>query len=383
MVAYDFPPTRGIGGSLRSGFFAKYLPEFDWTPHVVAFDEGQAPQPAVMRLSSLTPWQRPYQLAPYGWALALDRWLRHWDQPTGLVYVSCPPFPQAMVASRFAARWKVPLVVDFRDAWSLDPYQEGSRLKRVLYRHLFPRLERRLVGDADLLILNTPSTLDAYRDLYPGYADRMVWMPNGFDESAFAGCQGPPTRDAMLLLYAGRFGIGSRSPDNLLRGLKLALEKGARVALQVLGDQREEVKQRIGQFGMEGSVQLLPQVEYRCAVQCMASADALVLIQAATDARVQAVAGKTYDYLRAGRPVLAVAPDGDNIDLLQRHAVRLERAHDRPDSIRDAILGLYQDWRQQRLNIGVPDSRQLARFDRRALTCELASHFDRLLEARC
>ena len=40
-IAYDFPPTTGIGAALRSASFARYLPEFGWRPTVVALDSGQ------------------------------------------------------------------------------------------------------------------------------------------------------------------------------------------------------------------------------------------------------------------------------------------------------------------------------------------------------
>ena len=143
-IAYDFPPGRGVGSGLRSAYFVRALADFGWQPSVVSLDGGQAEQAGVVRLPSTTPWQRPYEVTPYGWAHALHRWLKAtpgfgWD----LVYVSCPPYPQALAAAASAARNGVPLVVDFRDAWSLDPYQEGSRLKRLLYRYLFPHLERK------------------------------------------------------------------------------------------------------------------------------------------------------------------------------------------------------------------------------------------------
>jgi glycosyltransferase involved in cell wall biosynthesis len=382
MIAYDFPPGRGIGGGLRSGFFARYLPESGWRTRVIALDQGQGAQPGVTRMASPTPWQWPYEVTPYGWANALGRYLRRWSEPIDLVYVSCPPFPQALAAASFARDRGLPLVVDFRDAWSLDPYQEGSRLKRALYRHLFPALERKLLLQTDLLILNTPSALQAYKELYPQHAERMQWLPNGFDGQAFAGAHGPTRRDYLQLLYAGRFGIGARSPDNLLQGLLLARVNGCDVRLQVLGDQSEAMRSRIEQARMGDMVELIDQVDYAEAAKRMCAADVLVLIQAPARARVQAVAGKTYDYLRAGRPVLAVAPPGDNIDLLKNHACRLEHPGDDPAAIADAIERLYRAWQQGQLESAAEPVSELAQFDRRHLAQRLAGHFDRLVQAR-
>lgn len=381
MIAYDFPPGRGIGSGLRSGYFARYLPQFGWQTKVIALDTGQAAVNGVDRLASPTPWHEPYEITPYGWALALRGRLKSMAESPDLVYVSCPPFPQALAAGDFARARGIPLVVDFRDAWSLDPYQEGSRLKRVLYRYVFPLMEKRLLQSADLLLLNTPSALAAYRERYPQHAMRMAWLPNGYDEMAFSNAMPRPQQQHLQLLYAGRFGIGARSPGNLLKGMVLVRERGCNLRLQVLGEQRDDIREHIR--GYPGDVvQLLPEEGYAKAVSRMCSADVLVLIQAPTRARVQAVAGKTYDYLRAGRPVLAVAPPGDNINLLQEHCIRVERADDNPRSIADALECLYRDWEKGELPRVADLNPKLERFERRNLAQELAGYFDRLADDR-
>jgi glycosyltransferase involved in cell wall biosynthesis len=355
-----------------------------WEPTVVALDTGQFAAQQVVRLPSATPWHRPYEMTPYGWAHALGGWLKQqssdrWD----LVYVSCPPYPQALTASAYGVASGVPVVVDFRDAWSLDPYQEGSRLKRLLYRHLFPRLERRLVSRTSMLILNTPSALAAYRQHYPAHAQRMVYLPNGFDEDAFGHAKCPPPREdqTMHLLYAGRFGIGGRSPERLLAALAVANANGCRLCLEVVGQQPAALLGCFSDGERDGSVRLVDEVDYPKAVAMMCQADALVLIQAPSKGRVQAVAGKTYDYLRSGRPILAVAPEGDNVTLIREHASTYALADDTVAGITAALKDLYARWQSGALTDAMPDPAFVSRFDRRLLSAELAAHFDRLLDA--
>ena len=381
-VAYDFPPGGGIGSGLRSAYFARHLPAFGWRPCVIALDSGQAGQSDVVRLASATPWQRPYEVTPYGWAVALRRWLRgvaerRWD----LVYVSCPPFPQALTAAAFARRQGLPLVVDFRDAWSLDPYQEGSRLKRLLYRHVFPHLERRLLTGTSLLLLNTPSALAAYQATYPVHASRMAYLPNGFDEAAFAGCRGPTDRDprVMRLLYAGRFGIGGRSPQRLLDALAQVRSRGCELALDIVGRQPAGVVAAIRAAEAEGLVRTFDEVDYARATEMMCAADGLALIQAPSAGSIQAVAGKTYDYLRSGRPIFAVAPEGDNLALIRGHAPAFETSGDTVADMADALERLYRRWHAGEFaGGGRPDTAFVERYERRALSRDLAAHFDRL-----
>lgn len=381
-IAYDFPPGRGIGSGLRSAYFARHLPAFGWSPSVVALDGGQAIQADVVRMASATPWQRPYEVTPYGWAYALRRWLRDvpgrsWD----LVYVSCPPYPQALAAAAFARARGLPLVVDFRDAWSLDPYQEGSRLKRLLYRYVFPHLERRLLNGTSLLLLNTPSALAAYQGAYPKHAPRMAYLPNGYDEAAFPGCRGPDAGDGreMRLLYAGRFGIGGRSPQRLIDALVQVRSRGCELALDIVGRQPAGVMAEINAAEAAGLVRTFDEVDYTRATEMMCEADGLALIQAPSAGSIQAVAGKTYDYLRSGRPIFAVAPEGDNLALIRGHASAFESSRDNPGEMADALERLYRRWRAGEFaGIGQAHPAFVARYERRALTRELAAHFDRL-----
>lgn len=381
-IAYDFPPGIGIGGGLRSANFAHYLPDFSWQPTVVALDGGQEKVSDVARLSSPTPWHSPYEMTPYGWAYALHRYLRNCSDDFDLVYVSCPPYPQALAAATYARRRQLPLVVDFRDAWSLDPYQEGSRFKRILYRHLFPSMEKHLMPMTDLLILNTPSALKAYQALYPLQADKMAWLPNGYDERAFPREMPQPCPEEFVLLHAGRFGIGGRSPANLLTGMTLARQSGCDARLVILGNQAKAIQTQILAAGLGDAVELRGQIEYSQAVAEMCSAGVLVLVQSPSQMKVQAVAGKTFDYLRAGRPILAIGPAGDNMDLIHQHAGRYEHPADEPEAIAQAIARLHKEWARGEHVKHQVDPALSERYERRALTAGLIAHFDRLLSLR-
>ena len=377
-VAYDFPPGVGIGGALRSKTFTEYLPEMGWEPFVFALDGKQAPQPKITRLPSLTPWRWPYEVTPYGWAMALHHHLLKLSDKFDLAYVSCPPFPQTFAVSAYSKTHGIPLVVDFRDTWALDPYQEGSALKRWLYLNMVPTLEKRLVGKLSHLILNTPSALAAYQNLYPEFVDKMSWLPNGFDGAAYPSELPEVGGTDLRLLYAGRFGIGSRTPANLLSGIELARKRGANVHIEILGDQPASLASHIAQTHSRFTT-LLEQVPYEHAAVRMCNSSVLVLLQAPSTAVHQPIAGKTYDYLRAGRPILYIGPPGDNRTMIDNFAHRKEFPEDTPNAIADAIVRLHQDWKKGILVKGKVNAEFLRLFDRKALTKELAELFDRLI----
>lgn len=388
MIAFDFPPLGGVGGGLRSFKFARYLPEHGWQPRIVAFGEtppNELLDLEIIRLTGWTPWSQPYEVRAYGWGLAIARRLRALTRDCDLIYISCPPFPPAALIAQLG-RPDLPLVIDLRDAWSLDPYQEGSRLKRLLHRTLFPAWERLLFKRVDLLLCNTPSMLAAYRDSYPWLAKRMHWLPNGYDERDFADqtpAYRPAGRERLRLLYTGRFGIGARSPSRLLAALRQANTRGWHIELEIVGAQFPDIQTELAAASAAGWLRVEPAVPHQQAIARMCQADALLLFQANTQARVQAIAGKTFEYLRSGRPILAVTPAGDNRRLVERWAGQAEFAEDDTESLLAALGRLWQRWSRGEFDHSAdrhPD--YAAQYERLALSQRLAEHFERLAAAR-
>ena len=69
-IAYDFPPCQAMGGALRSAKFVKYLPEFGWNTCVFTLEKqpNSLENHNIIRIPSATPYHKPYEVTPYGWA---------------------------------------------------------------------------------------------------------------------------------------------------------------------------------------------------------------------------------------------------------------------------------------------------------------------------
>lgn len=387
-IAYDFPPCRNIGGSLRSEKFVKYLPEFGWHPTIISLGPVYQSElySDVHRVSSITPWHRPYELTSYGWAVPLLRAARSILQadPHHVIYASFPPFGHANAIEKLKKETGLPLVLDFRDAWSLDPYMEGSRLKKLMYQHVFPSLEARLLHAADRIILNTPSALKAYFCQYPELAGRFRLLSNGYDEEDFNilknlnHCQ---LEKKLVLTYLGRFGIGDRRPEILFDALKILSDQSYNIILRIIGHNSENLFKAALARNVQNYIEIQPEVPHSAALAELYKSDVAVLYQENSRALITPVAGKTHEYLRSGKPILAIAPPGDNLRLLERMAGCI-RSVPQPASgleIARAIkyffelksLGLLPQYSSARKHY-------LHSFSRRNLSLKLAQHFDAL-----
>ena len=388
-IAYDFPPCKGVGGGLRSEKFVKYLPQFGWDFSVLCLAEDRGPEPEicenVIRVPSLTDWHRPYEVTPFGWLptlwLMACKILRKTSHK--LIYVTGPPFLHSIVATFLKHQFRLPLVVDFRDAWSLDPYMEGSRLKKILYRYVFPAVEKRVLLCSDAFIVNTPSALRAYTHRYPGISEKTAWIPNGYDEADFVGFRPSRSKKRMTFLYLGRFGIGNRNPLLLLRAFQTLIGKGLPLGLKLIGSHGTELKDLVKTMNLEKSVEIAQQVSHFEAINALANSDVLIVYQEQSRSAVTPVAGKTFEYLKAGKPILAIAPSGDNVNIISTYACRYEAVTTFDEAhIRRAMHALFLDWKENRFPPYMAPKHDYARhFNREALTECLVSIFNKLVQS--
>ena len=89
------------------------------------------------------------------------------------------------------------------------------------------------------------------------------------------------------------------------------------------------------------------------------------------------IPGKTYEYLRAGRPILALTSEGALADFLLRTGAGWVVNPKDNAGILAAVRERYRQWKEGRI-IRVADPVVVRAFDRRALAGRLGDLFDRL-----
>lgn len=372
MMCYAFPPLLSPG-ALRSVAFARHLRELGWD--VTILTARNAKSPWVKRLEPNTEgflivhtleWSlervvevlngvlsRLLRMVGYDLKFNYFRdvlcipdcqmaWFTTWPgakrcRGADVLYATCAPFSSAVSASIIKRLTRVPVVVDFRDAWSLNPHMRHTRLHNAI----LARLERAVVRTVDRVILNTPGATGLYRQKYAEAASKFECIPNGYDQLT------PARRDVRVdsagerdftIVHVGTF-YGRRQPDQLLD------------ALVSIGDPRVRFVQvgkmdrsRLPKYDQAVRLEIIPEVPHSRALEIMQSASLLYLKQAhepGVDHYI-AVAAKTYEYLATGLPILADCPPGDNADLVARYAsvpyvVTSGAAHDLAKAVRTAL----------------------------------------------
>jgi glycosyltransferase involved in cell wall biosynthesis len=388
LVTYHFPPSAASGGFRMLGF-ARYLPRFGWQPIVVA--PPRTPwEPVDPDLERQVPAGTPICHVPYPRtfvAKLLDRtvpysaWLPHAlaacfqtvrRYRPDAVLTSGPPHCVHMLGLALKRGYGLPWLADFRDPWI---GQDATSPAGPTWPIFAACAERAVMKHADCVIANAPGACATIQTGYPRHRDKVVTITNGYDPESYVRLSTPrPSNGALSIVHAGELYFG-RDPRPFLDAIRLArAEPSAAGPFRVsfLGRTGESVNlaHEIDQRGLGQVVTLEGQVPYRQTLLDLARADLLLLLD--TPGRRIGVPAKLYEYLGAGRPVLALAePDGDVAWVLRRGGMpyRIASILDR-DGIRQALRELSAELRTN--GHSSQTHRPLAAFTRERLTQQLA-----------
>lgn len=406
IIAYHFPPCAGSSGLLRSEKFARFLPELGWepiilSPHVRAYeaiDSGSADRikATVLRAFALdTKKHLSFRDSYFDWMALPDRWVT-WAFgaiPLGLrvirkykirvIFSTFPISTAILIGLTLHLLTKVPWVVDLRDSMTEENYPKDARTRRVRRW-----IERQATLHASLLIFTAGSTRRMYLERYPDLCpDKCVLIANGYDEEDFSSLQFSEPRcmadgRPIKLLHTGLLYPEERDPLPFFRALSRLKREGritaATLAIVLRGSGSETLFEKaIGDHGIADIVHLQPHIPYRQALQECADSDGLLLFQAGTcDHQIPA---KAYEYLRLGKPILALTTHtGDTARLLNdAGGATIAKLADEEDIYASipTFLGMLRAGAHSR-----PRPMEVRRYSRRNQAAELARRLNDVLE---
>jgi glycosyltransferase involved in cell wall biosynthesis len=356
LVTYHFPPSAASGAFRLLGF-ARHLPKFDWQTSVVAPPDLPW-EPVDQKLLAQVPpettvWSVPY---PRRWPKAL-RWAAPYalwlaralpacsravrTQRPDVVLTSGPPHWVHLLGLYLKRAHGLPWVADFRDPWITTDQPRprlscGERWQR--------RWEQRVMRHADVVVANAPRAAECFQAAYPAHAHKVITVTNGFDPESFPAVPARARADELCIVHAGQLYAG-RDPRpflDALRNLDAGLPPVRAVFLGRTSGNGVDLDAEVRARGLERMVEIREQVSYAECLEQMCRAEVLLLLD--SPGRRMGVPAKLYEYLGAGRAILALAEnDGDTASILRESGLPYRLAapmHTEP--IRRAVTELAQ-----------------------------------------
>ncbi|WP_307721879.1 glycosyltransferase [Pseudoduganella plicata] len=273
----------------------------------------------------------------------------------------------------------LPWIADMRDPMTDVDYPVNPLTRRV-YRWI----EDRAVRHSCAVVCTTAGAVRNYQQRYPDVPpERFLLVENGYDEENFNGAPNPPPRDPaapFTLVHSGIVYPSERDPVELFAALAALQAAGQlrpgelRVVLRATAHD-EYLAGLIARHGIGAFVTLAPHIPYREALAEMLGADGLLVLQAANCNHQ--IPAKLYEYLRAGRPVLALTdPVGDTAGALLQAGIDTIAPLDRRDLIAQALLRFIGQVRAGTAPVATPSA--VAGASRRARAAQLARLLDQL-----
>jgi hypothetical protein len=273
----------------------------------------------------------------------------------------------------------LPWVADFRDPM----LQEAEPLRRF-EKMVWTRLEGSVVRRATRCVFVTRGAREQCQVRYgrPA-AEGLDVIENGYDEAVFAeaAVKAPPARapGRIRLLHSGILYADGRNPLPFFNALReFVEERGAEVEVVLRGCGDDAPYSRIAaELGLGGVVRIAPPVPYREAIAEMLASDALLLFQGPVYGKQ--VPAKAYEYVRSGRPILALTDRaGDTARMLGEwdgvYMADMGSSREIKAALAQLVTGVSD---------GVPPARgseEVARLSRRSRTRELARLLDGLTD---
>ncbi|HEY4080405.1 MAG TPA: glycosyltransferase [Burkholderiaceae bacterium] len=352
MVAYHLPPLAGSSGIQRTLRFAQNLPGLGWQPllltvHPRAYektsDDLLADLPAGIELRRAFALDTARHLTLKGRYLGAmarpDRWIS-WrfdgvrqgmqmirEFKPDVIWSTYPIATAHVIGAELQRRSGLPWIADFRDPMAQPDYPPDPRT-----RASFLDIEAQAASQARYCMFTTPGAAQDYQQRYPQAASKTLVLENGFDEESFVqAAQALPRKAAaskagpFVLLHSGIVYPSERDPTDFFKALSRLSAEGrlspAALKIRFRAAVHEPLlKQLATEHGVQDFIEICPPIAYREALAEMMSVDGLLVMQASNcNAQIPA---KTYEYLRAGRPILGLTdPVGDTAWALRKAGV--------------------------------------------------------------
>jgi glycosyltransferase involved in cell wall biosynthesis len=274
------------------------------------------------------------------------------------VLTTSPPgsvhFVGAAVQKATGARW----LADLRDPLVANQHRRADTTATRARQAANERLARLVVGRADAVSCVSEAIADEVRALGPRGIVRTI--PNGCDFDDFAGLEYRPA-ERFRITHTGSF-FGKRDPRPFLQALH---DSGLDVVARFVGDFRSTDREWADALALGDRLELVDYAPRTESLRLQRDSEALLLLVPDAGGRGRGVlSGKVFEYLAAGRPILAVVPpDGAAAGLVRETGAGIVVAPDDVDGIRDALAGLHARF----ANGGLP-AVELSEDDRRRLS---------------
>jgi len=409
----------GMGGVQRTLKFAKYLLNYGWQPIVLtinpkkyfAIDESlldEALQSGIViertgndklnlsKIVTRVPKERFRKLRSriaqmffvpdtkiFWKRKALKKIDAIWEKYGGfdLVFATAPPYTDFLIGQEVKRKYKIPLVIDYRDAWVDSPVL--NFYPTPFHRKANENLERKVIKDANIVITTNRRVKEMIIRRYENinYNDVKIFS-HGYDDEDFeiAKTKKLPLTNKMRVTYSGSF--YTRNPKFYFNAIRNFFDKYpetlGKVEFLFLGIFTKELINLAKHLNILNSLNLPGYVNHSECVKYLLASDVLFLLVSRGENEDAAMPGKVGGYIGSRKNIIACIPDGVTKKLLEKYNAIKFIPEENSEMISKAIYDYFKLWEKN--NMPVANEEMIRMYDRKSITGELAKELNYLLD---
>jgi len=418
IISYYFPPM-GMGGVQRTLKFAKYLLKYNWQPIVLtinpkkyfAIDEyllEEAINSGVIiertgkeelnlsKIVTRVPKERFRKIRsriaqiffiPDSKILWKNKALRKidklWTKYGGfdLVFATAPPYTDFLIGQEVKKKYKIPLVIDYRDAWVDSPVL--NFYPTPFHRKSNEKLERKVLKDANIVLTTNRRVKEMIIRRYHDtkYNDVKIFT-HGFDSEDFENAltKKLPLTNKMRVTYSGSF--YTRNPKFYFNAIRKFFDMNPQARNKVeflfLGIFTKELMNHAKHLNILDSLNLPGYVNHFECVKYLLASDVLFLLISRGENEDAAMPGKVGEYIGSRKNIIACIPEGVTKKILEKYNAIKFVTEENTELIANSISEYYKLWEANAMPVA--NEEMIKIYDRKLLTSELAKEFNYLLD---
>ena len=252
------------------------------------------------------------------------------------------PYTSGLAAYKLSQQYRIPLIIDYRDHWTMNPYIEFIT---PFHKMLSENWEKRILEHTS--VITTTSKTWKY-DLLSKFGNRLSLkikiMYNGWDEEDFSDVPVREMTKKVIIRYIGNF-YGHQTPKYFIQALENLKEKSKLpddILIQFIGNYYSESKNFLVSSSVMEYIEIIPQVNHKKSIELLMNCDGLLLF-VATHKGKGVLTGKLFEYLRSGKEIIAmIPPDGEAAEILKHYNYRFITSMENTKEIEEQFIEFYK-----------------------------------------
>lgn len=278
-----------------------------------------------------------------------------------------PPHSVHLIGLKLKEELNLKWIADFRDPWvDIDYFHHLPLTKKSLKKHQY--LEQNVLKNTDAVMV----VGNTMKENYLKYNKNIYTITNGFDDEIAVG---KVTLDTKFSITHIGLMNSDRNPVLFWKVLKEIGEEKPQflndLNVNLIGEIDKEVLNSISENELTEKVNVINYVPHNQIGNYQKTSQILLLVVNNVPSAKGIITGKIFEYLKAKRPILAIAPNnGDLANIInETHAGFIIDYEDR-ELLKNTILALYTSYKKGNLHI---DSNNIEQYHRKELTKNVAT----------